>query len=112
MRPRKVYPHMEIGTCEAYMVYHYHRLVYSLSGRRYRCDTDKRNNHMTKKKNIISITDIIESKVKRELELQEYKRQLSDLQEKKLGLRKSLNWVEKEIQTITSIIQKGITDNE
>ena len=61
---------------------------------------------MTKKKNIISITDIIESKVKRELELQEYKTQLSDLQEKKLSLRKSLNWVEKEIQTITSIIKK------
>lgn len=67
---------------------------------------------MTKKKNIISITDIIESKVKQELELQEYKTQLSNLQEKKLGLRKSLNWVEKEIQMITSIIQKGITDNE
>jgi len=103
---------MEIGTCEAYMVYHYHRLVYSLSGWRHRGDTDNRDNYMTKKKNIISITDIIESKVKRELELQEYKRQLSDLQEKKLGLRKSLNWVEKEIQTITSIIQKGITDSE
>ena len=90
---------------EACVVYH----NYSLSNRLYqwclRCDTANHNG-MTKKKNIISITDIIESKVKRELELQEYKTQLSDLQEKKLGLRKSLNWVEKEIQTITSIIKK------
>jgi hypothetical protein len=62
----------------------------------------------TAKKNIISITDIIELKVKRELELQEYETQLSDLQKKKY-------WIEKEIQMATFIIaavRKEITTDE
>ena len=62
----------------------------------------------TAKKNIISITDIIELKVKRELELQEYEIQLSDLQKKKY-------WIEKEIQMATFIIaavRKEITTDE
>ena len=62
----------------------------------------------TAKKNIISITDIIELKVKRELELQEYETQLNDLQKKKY-------WIEKEIQMATFIIaavRKEITTDE
>ena len=99
---------------EANMVYHNNGLSDGINGRRHRCDTDNHNG-MTKKKNIISITDIIELKVKRELELQKYETQLSDLHQKKLGLKKSLGWVEKEIQMASFIIKtirKEITTDE
>tara|TARA_R110002020_G_C15780390_1_gene729125 strand:- start:245 stop:508 length:264 start_codon:yes stop_codon:yes gene_type:complete len=57
---------------------------------------------------IISITDIIELKVKRELELQDYEKQLNELQKKKY-------WLEKEIQMATFIIaavRKEITTKD
>ena len=59
-------------------------------------------------KNIISITDIIELKVKREMELREYEQQLSDLQNKKW-------WLEKEIQManfIIAAVKKEISTDE
>ena len=61
-----------------------------------------------KEQTIISITDIIELKVKRELELQDYETQLNDLQKKKY-------WLEKEIQMATFIIaavRKEITTKD
>jgi len=63
---------------------------------------------MTDKKNIISITDIIELKIKREMELREYEDQLSELQKKKY-------WLEKEIQManfIIAAVRKEITTDE
>ena len=50
-----------------------------------------------KKSSIISITDIIEQKVRKEKQLEEYEEQLSDLQRKKF-------WLEKEIQMAEFII--------
>jgi len=50
-----------------------------------------------KKSTIISITDIIEQKVRKEKQLEEYEEQLSDLQRKKF-------WLEKEIQMAEFII--------
>ena len=61
-----------------------------------------------KEHTIISITDIIELKVKRELELQDYEKQLNELQKKKY-------WLEKEIQMATFIIdavRKEITTKD
>ena len=49
-------------------------------------------------KNIISITDIIESKVRKQKELEFYDIQLEDLKRKKF-------WIEKEIQMAEFIIQ-------
>ena len=66
------------------------------------------DNKKPSSKNIISITDIIELKVKRELELQDYETQLNDLQKKKY-------WLEKEIQMATFIIaavRKEITTHD
>jgi len=66
------------------------------------------DNKKSPSKNIISITDIIELKVKRELELQDYETQLNDLQKKKY-------WLEKEIQMATFIIaavRKEITTHD
>ena len=54
---------------------------------------------------IISITDIIEQKVRKEKQLEEYEEQLSDLQRKKF-------WLEKEIQIhefIISAVRNEIT---
>jgi hypothetical protein len=48
-------------------------------------------------KNIISITDIIENKVRKEKQLEEYHAQLEDLKRKKF-------WLEKEIQMAEFII--------
>ena len=56
-------------------------------------------------KNIISITDIIESKVRKQKELEFYDIQLEDLKRKKF-------WIEKEIQLaefIISAVQNEIT---
>ena len=50
-----------------------------------------------KKSSIISITDIIEQKVRKQKQLEEYEEQLSDLQRKKF-------WLEKEIQMAEFII--------
>jgi len=58
--------------------------------------------------NIISITDIIELKVKREMELREYESQLADLEKKKY-------WLLKEIQMtnfIIAAVRKEITTDE
>jgi len=49
-------------------------------------------------KNIISITDIIENKVRKQKELEFYDIQLEDLKRKKF-------WIEKEIQMAEFIIQ-------
>ena len=60
---------------------------------------------MTEDLNIISITDIIEQKVKKEQELEQYEAQLKDLQRKKF-------WLEKEIQIhefIISAVRNEIT---
>ena len=57
------------------------------------------------KNTIISITDIIEQKVRKERELERYEVQLEDLQRKKF-------WVEKEIQIhefIISAVRNEIT---
>ena len=48
--------------------------------------------------NIISITDIIENKVRKQKELESYEAQLSELVRKKF-------WIEKEIQMAEFIIQ-------
>ena len=48
--------------------------------------------------NIISITDIIEQKVRKQRELETYETQLTDLKRKKF-------WIEKEIQMAEFIIQ-------
>ena len=48
--------------------------------------------------NIISITDIIENKVRKQKELEGYEAQLDDLKRKKF-------WIEKEIQMAEFIIQ-------
>ena len=48
--------------------------------------------------NIISITDIIENKVRKEKELESYEQQLDELKRKKF-------WLEKEIQMARFIIQ-------
>ena len=50
-----------------------------------------------KKSSIISITDIIEQKVRKQKQLEEYEEQLTDLQRKKF-------WIEKEIQMAEFII--------
>ena len=50
-------------------------------------------------KNIISITDIIEQKVRKQKELEFYDIQLEDLKRKKF-------WIEKEIQMAEFIIQE------
>ena len=58
-----------------------------------------------KQNQIISITDIIEQKVRKEQELQRYEVQLEDLQRKKF-------WLEKEIQIhefIISAVRNEIT---
>jgi hypothetical protein len=49
-------------------------------------------------KNIVSITDIIENKVRKQKELEFYDSQLEDLRRKKF-------WIEKEIQMAEYIIQ-------
>ena len=49
------------------------------------------------KTTIISITDIIEQKVRKQKQLEEYEEQLTDLQRKKF-------WIEKEIQMAEFII--------
>ena len=49
-------------------------------------------------KNIVSITDIIENKVRKQKELDYYHAQLEDLKRKKF-------WIEKEIQMAEFIIQ-------
>lgn len=49
-------------------------------------------------KKIVSITDIIENKVRKQKELDFYNQQLDDLQRKKF-------WIEKEIQMAEFIIQ-------
>ena len=57
------------------------------------------------KNTIISITDIIEQKVRKEKQLEEYEELLSDLQRKKF-------WIEKEIQIhefIISAVRNEIT---
>ena len=51
-----------------------------------------------KNTNIISITDIIENKVRKQKELESYEAQLDDLKRKKF-------WIEKEIQMAEFIIQ-------
>ena len=51
-----------------------------------------------KSTNIISITDIIENKVRKQKELEGYEAQLDDLKRKKF-------WIEKEIQMAEFIIQ-------
>ena len=53
---------------------------------------------MTKEFSIISITDIIEQKLRKEQELEKYEVQLEDLQRKKF-------WLEKEIQIHEFIIR-------
>ena len=58
--------------------------------------------------NIISITDIIENKVRKQKELEGYEAQLEDLRRKKF-------WIEKEIQMATFIIaavRKEITTHD
>ena len=75
----------------------------------------KRVKLSNKKSSIISITDIIEQKVRKEKQLEEYETQLSDLHKKKLSLKKSLNWVEKEIQMTTfiiAVVRKEMTTDE
>ena len=60
---------------------------------------------MTKEFSIISITDIIEQKLRKEQELEKYEVQLEDLQRKKF-------WLEKEIQIhefIISAVRNEIT---
>ena len=52
---------------------------------------------MPKEGNIISITDIIENKVRKQKELENYEVQLEDLRRKKF-------WIEKEIQMAEFII--------
>jgi len=52
---------------------------------------------MTKSKNIISITDIIENKVRKQRELDDYNVRLEELQRQKF-------WLEKEIQMAEFII--------
>ena len=52
---------------------------------------------MKSHKTIISITDIIEQKVRKQKQLEEYEEQLTDLQRKKF-------WIEKEIQMAEFII--------
>ncbi|MAG25470.1 hypothetical protein CMI47_07810 [Candidatus Pacearchaeota archaeon] len=52
---------------------------------------------MTKSKNIISITDIIENKVRKQKELDDYNVRLEELQRQKF-------WLEKEIQMAEFII--------
>ena len=53
---------------------------------------------MSEGNSIISITDIIENKVRKEKELEMYQAQLDELMRKKF-------WLEKEIQMATFIIQ-------
>ena len=58
--------------------------------------------------NIISITDIIENKVRKQKELESYEAQLSELVRKKF-------WIEKEIQMaefIISAVQSEITPQQ
>ena len=58
--------------------------------------------------NIISITDIIENKVRKQKELENYEAQLNDLKNKKF-------WIEKEIQMaefIISAVQSEITPQQ
>ena len=58
--------------------------------------------------NIISITDIIENKVRKQKELESYEAQLDDLKRKKF-------WIEKEIQMaefIISAVQSEITPQQ
>jgi hypothetical protein len=58
--------------------------------------------------NIISITDIIENKVRKQKELEGYEAQLDDLKRKKF-------WIEKEIQMaefIISAVQSEITPQQ
>ena len=58
--------------------------------------------------NIISITDIIENKVRKQKELESYEAQLNDLKNKKF-------WIEKEIQMaefIISAVQSEITPQQ
>ena len=58
--------------------------------------------------NIISITDIIENKVRKQKELEGYEAQLNDLKRKKF-------WIEKEIQMaefIISAVQSEITPQQ
>ena len=60
---------------------------------------------MTKEFSIISITDIIEQKLRKEQELEKYEVQLEDLERKKF-------WLEKEIQIhefIISAVRNEIT---
>ena len=52
---------------------------------------------MTKSKNIISITDIIENKVRKQKELDDYNSRLEELKRRKF-------WLEKEIQMAEFII--------
>ena len=61
-----------------------------------------------KNTNIISITDIIENKVRKQKELEGYEAQLDDLKRKKF-------WIEKEIQMaefIISAVQSEITPQQ
>lgn len=61
-----------------------------------------------KNTNIISITDIIENKVRKQKELESYEAQLDDLKRKKF-------WIEKEIQMaefIISAVQSEITPQQ
>ena len=61
-----------------------------------------------KNTNIISITDIIENKVRKQKELEGYEAQLNDLKRKKF-------WIEKEIQMaefIISAVQSEITPQQ
>ena len=58
--------------------------------------------------NIISITDIIENKVRKQKELEGYEAQLNDLRNKKF-------WIEKEIQMaefIIAAVQSEITPQQ
>ena len=61
-----------------------------------------------KNTNIISITDIIENKVRKQKELESYEAQLNDLKNKKF-------WIEKEIQMaefIIAAVQSEITPQQ
>ena len=63
---------------------------------------------MDNKTNIISITDIIENKVRKQKELEGYEIQLDDLRRKKF-------WIEKEIQMaefIIAAVQSEITPQQ
>ena len=63
---------------------------------------------MPKEGNIISITDIIENKVSKQKELENYEVQLEDLRRKKF-------WIEKEIQMaefIIAAVQSEITPQQ